>query len=356
MAENLDDGEFWLPPQFLTDFDDASFEATAKTDAVSRTLVPYFSSSSETESDEEEHLAELTRQLARSTLASENPKGVFGGGGSPQSTLSAFGSSGKGSSPDGVVSQESATWDLLRAAAGEVERMRLGDDRYRYRYLHGYGYDCDYGFVRNDAVKACGGVNAAGVGVGFYSQPHQNQQQSFSQQQLQIAQFEMMRQQQQQQQRQMVLNRGRNNNNNNNVRGLSGSAWPPPMQNGSGMRAVFLAGNRESAGTGVFLPRSVETRTESRKKPGCKTVLVPDRVAQALNLNLEGVMNGHLQQQQHHHQQNPRFNGSAVPRARSNNNNNNYHGVSHQKRNNPKPQPQVVKNNHEIHLPQEWTY
>ncbi|EHA8589497.1 hypothetical protein COCNU_scaffold010294G000070 [Cocos nucifera] len=36
------------------------------------------------------------------------------------------------------------------------------------------------------------------------------------------------------------------------------------------MRAVFLTGagaKRESAGTGVFLPRRVGTPTESRKKP-----------------------------------------------------------------------------------------
>lgn len=53
---------------------------------------------------------------------------------------------------------------------------------------------------------------------------------------------------------------------------------PPPLQTqqqqpqpGSGMRAVFLAGpgaRRESAGTGVFLPRRVGTPTESLKKPG----------------------------------------------------------------------------------------
>ncbi|KAL2337902.1 hypothetical protein Fmac_012348 [Flemingia macrophylla] len=320
MAENLDDGEFWLPSQFLTDEDD-------------------------TESDDDDHVAELTRQLAHSTLA--KPKGASGSG-SPQSTLSAFGSSGKGSSPDGVVSQESATWDLLRAAAGEVERMRLADDRYRYRYRYGCGYG--FGFNNDAAVKPCPPA-AVGVGVRFYSHAHRTQQQPFSQHQLQIAQFEMMRQQ-------MVPNGGRNNlNNNNNVGCLSGSAWPP-LQNASGMRAVFLAGSRESAGTGVFLPRAVDTRTESRKKPACKTVLVPDRVAHALNLNVKAVTNGHTQQQLHHPRvnQHPRVNGSAVPKRRSNNNNNN-HGFSHQKRNNPKqqPQPQVVSN-HEIHLPQEWTY
>lgn len=63
MADNLDDGEFWLPPQFLTDDDDDTSFNNAKNDAVSKSL--FFSSSSETESDEEDHhLAELTRRVA----------------------------------------------------------------------------------------------------------------------------------------------------------------------------------------------------------------------------------------------------------------------------------------------------
>lgn len=60
--------------------------------------------------------------------------------------------------------------------------------------------------------------------------------------------------------------------------GLSPSAWPPlPKQSpnaqppGSGMRAVFLSETgtkRESAGTGVFLPRRVGSPAEPpRKKP-----------------------------------------------------------------------------------------
>lgn len=71
-------------------------------------------------------------------------------------------------------------------------------------------------------------------------------------------------------------NRGRNQNDV--VSGLSQSAWPllPKQQpqygcGGGGVRAVFL-GNPCSKmgrnGTGVFLPRCVDTPTESRKKPG----------------------------------------------------------------------------------------
>lgn len=72
----------------------------------------------------------------------------------------------------------------------------------------------------------------------------------------------------------------RSNSNNGRPLGLSASAWPPlqhattqqqQQQNGSGMRAVFLgapSAKRECAGTGVFLPRRVNTPTEPRKKSG----------------------------------------------------------------------------------------
>jgi len=70
-----------------------------------------------------------------------------------------------------------------------------------------------------------------------------------------------------------------NNNNNNNVAasGLSSSAWPT-LQNAQQqqiqnpqpyMRAVFLGnGYGSSTGTGVFLPRPVESRNSTKKQPG----------------------------------------------------------------------------------------
>lgn len=63
------------------------------------------------------------------------------------------------------------------------------------------------------------------------------------------------------------------------------SAWPTLQQSlqqacrGSGMRAVFIGNpggaKRECAGTGVFLPRTVGTPAEPRKKPGRSTVSIP---------------------------------------------------------------------------------
>lgn len=98
------------------------------------------------------------------------------------------------------------------------------------------------------------------------------------------------RYQQRQTTQQMVQNRGRNSEyvgaRNSRPLGLSPSAWPPlqqaqpqpqsqpqsqQQQNGSGMRAVFLGtpgGKRECAGTGVFLPRRVDSPSDTRRKPG----------------------------------------------------------------------------------------
>lgn len=90
MAENLDDGEFWLPPQFLADDDvlptpfEAKFPSLPDDTVLFPSEWPYGSpvdstvgGSSETESDEEEQLvAELTRRLTRSSLQSDTKSAV----------------------------------------------------------------------------------------------------------------------------------------------------------------------------------------------------------------------------------------------------------------------------------------
>ncbi|XP_059427991.1 uncharacterized protein LOC132161811 isoform X2 [Corylus avellana] len=430
MAVSLDDAEFWLPPEFLTD-DDLAVEKNGSgknegngvgsdTEAM-RALFPYdfpyrfgsFGSSSdlgspvesvvgssETESDEEDYLAGLTRQIARSTLLddSRNIDPVFASekakawvvSGSPQSTLCAVGNGcgcRQGSShgsPNGPsqASSPPATWDLLYAAAGEVARMRMSEDVYGFN--HGRGL---LGPLRKPSPVVLPVKNNPNSDVGFV--PHQSL--SHQQLQMQATQFQQLRQQQMMRQQgsaawgaqakgtgryqqrqttqQMVQNRGRNSEyvgtRNSRPLGLSPSAWPPlqqaqpqpqpqpqqqqqQQQNGSGMRAVFLGtpgGKRECAGTGVFLPRRVDGPSETRRKPACSTVLVPARVVQALNLNLEEMMGAQPQLQ-------PRLSGTLTPdgdaalRLRSNN------AFPHQKRN-LRPQPEI---NHEIRLPQEWTY
>ncbi|KAE9592033.1 hypothetical protein Lal_00038299 [Lupinus albus] len=390
MFENLDDGEFWLPPQFLSDDDNNNninnFESKNKKhnpnnvvvdEAMFRSEFPFgffgfpssnlsspLGGSSETESDEEEHhqIAEFTRFITRSNLEPDfnntiKPMGKLVSG-SPQSTLCAFGIGCGGcrkgssqSSPNSVckLSSARATWDLLHAAAGKVERMRLNEEEETYPFQNG-PFFAPQSKTSSDDVAA------------FYTQ------QSLSHQKLQIAQFEMLRQQQMakqqnngssslwgvyQQQRQsknnnqmLLPNRvGRNNNNNNNRNlGLSASAWPSlqhakQIQNqqqfgsSNGMRAVFLGGGgrRECAGTGVFLPLTAE----SRNKPACSTALVPDRVLQALNRKMENGFNVPSNME-----------NVAVPRLGRN------YSYAPQK-NNIIPQPSM---NHEIRLPQEWTY
>ncbi|XP_011019198.1 PREDICTED: uncharacterized protein LOC105121999 isoform X3 [Populus euphratica] len=423
MTESLDDGEFWLPPQFLIDDDtvlmeqnsDNNFNGSArdvfgysKTDS-GKSLFPLqfpcgfgsfgFSSdlsspveslvgSTETESDEEDYLAGLTRQMAHSTLeddfkrndlpfGTEKSKGWVVSG-SPQSTLCAVGSRcgcGQGSSrgsPSG--SSPPATWDLLYAAAGEVERMKMNNEE-------GCGFNNQSRGLLGPPIKPSPvsvSMKNPSSDVSLY-----HQQQPLSYQKLQASQFQQLRVHQQMMQQQqsvwggkhkgtgvlfpqqpqqtqsVVQNRGRNVTSvSRGPLGLSASAWPPlrnsaqqqqqqysNSQGGSGMRAVFLGnpgGKKECAGTGVFLPRQIGARTESRKKP----VLLPAKVVQALNLNLEG-MGAQAQF-------GPRYNGSfatysdAAVRVRNDN------ILSHQKQpHNSRPQPVM---NNEVRLPQEWTY
>lgn len=425
MAQSLDDGEFWLPPQFLTDDDilrDLSMTNNSnikkssnnkegfdlEADAT-KSLFPFefpygfgaFGHSSsdlsspvesvvgstETESDEEDYIAGLTRQIAHSTLeddafAADKTKARFVSG-SPQSTLCTVGRGcgcrqGSSRGSPGCQSQVSSppeTWDLLYAAAGEVARMRMNEESYGY-HQHNGGLLCPPRKPSPISVPLKNHhpnhFDAAG---GIYSRQHQ----LLSHQRLQATQFQQLKQQQQQQQM-MKQQQGssvwggpqqqtqskpnglyqvggmnrltRSNSNNGRSLGLSPSAWPPlqhaatqQQQNGSGMRAVFLgapSAKRECAGTGVFLPRRINTPTEPRKKSACSTVLLPAKVVQALNLNFDDKGAPFY----------PRF-GSFMPESdsaalRSRNSN----GVSYQKRN-LRPQQAM---SHEIRLPQEWTY
>ncbi|XP_023548802.1 uncharacterized protein LOC111807346 isoform X3 [Cucurbita pepo subsp. pepo] len=59
---------------------------------------------------------------------------------------------------------------------------------------------------------------------------------------------------------------------------------------GHGMQAIFLDCGRQLGGTGVFLPRGTGgTNYQPNKKPACSMVLVPARVVQALNLDVQAL-------------------------------------------------------------------
>ncbi|WOH11038.1 hypothetical protein DCAR_0830517 [Daucus carota subsp. sativus] len=378
MAEELDDGEFWLPPKFLSDDDllmefgnekSGGFGLTRPNSDLSSPGESVMGST-ETESDEDEYLFGLSRRLAKTSLNDDlwkvepNNKWSSTMATSPQSTLcnvmgggcacSSRGSPNCTSPPlSKAVNQSDTAWSLLYEAAGEVEKMRRFDEAAaKARAAHfGAARKPNQGFVQGKNMYA--------------SQSYQLQANQFQQ----MKQQQAMKQQQQannlrwgQQQQMGYQNRGRTVNNGRPL-GLSQSAWPtlqqsqqPQQQAGSGMRAVFLGNpgaKRECSGTGVFLPRRVGTATETLKRPACSTVLLPDRVVQALNLNLKAMDAS-----------------AAQLHNRSNSNNASYEAAikyrnsvlmaeaqAQQRRNAAaiRPQPMAAASN-EVRLPQEWTY
>ncbi|KAJ8624322.1 hypothetical protein MRB53_032852 [Persea americana] len=420
MAEDLDDGEFWLPSEFLADdnFMEKKKVSGAGFENESRVCFPvdfsygfgsYGSAlsspvesvvgSTETESDEEDYMAGLTRKMASSTLQDEDKtnspgfsKGVVAG--SPQSTLCTMGtwsSSGLGSSsgssngPSQVPSPTSATplyekevdaWELLYAAAGQVVRMKMNDETLKFHNRGVLGSPRKLPSAASLPMKpqSTASLPVKPQSTGFYDNLAVNHQQFNIHQFQQLKQQKMMKQQQHcssawgrqgvkpapavQQQLQPSFHQGGfGNGRSGRPLGLPSSAWPPLQQQqqqeqqqqqqqpGSGMRAVFLGGqgSRESCGTGVFLPRRAGNPTETRKKSGCSTVLLPARVVQALNLNLDEMDTAP-----------PRFQGGSLVLDRDYmvGRGNTLHTQA--QRQNMRIPPTAPS--HEIHLPQEWTY
>ncbi|XP_039064405.1 uncharacterized protein LOC120209479 isoform X1 [Hibiscus syriacus] len=378
MAEVLGEGEFCLP-RFLTDDDlfmdryEAKSNNTKKLEDEFRfgfgsfgfasdpsSPVESVVGSTETESDEEDYLAGLTRQMVHYTLddgatrndrafASENPKD-WGFSSSPQSTLCPLksgcgcmqGSSRGGSTFPSRISSSPATSDLLYAAAEEVARMRMTEEA--------YGGFNNRGLLRSPATMFSQNVDVSGV----YPSPW-----PLYQQKLQAARFQilkqhlLMKQQQPHYNHHVVQERVRSNNGTNRPKDLFPAAWSPLQQqnqkpNGAGMRAVFLnnpTAKRECAGTGVFIPQRIGAPHEPRKKPASPTVLLPARVVQALNLNLDEIG----AQSQHHLQFNPNSvaETDAALKLRSGAN-----VLGNQKQRNFRQQGRK----REVGLPQEWTY
>lgn len=393
MGEDSKDCEFWLPPQFLTDDDIfMGFKSNSKGEGNERSRsfgcdfqkefsygfnmfgphsdlsspVESVVGSSETESDEEDYITELTRQMAHSTL--ENYKGNRLSS-SPQSTLCGVLGSKQGlnsespNSPFQVstpmeVQNRKGTVDLLYAAVGEVARMKKMEEEVGL-CLHKNGIWAPP--RRTSPVFVEPKMSKPNHGS-IYNQP------PLSYQQFKMAQFQRLKQQQIMKQRQGVLGQEKDgfwqyqlSQNHQHRNGadrsldMPMSAWPTlqqshhhhqqqhqqkqlPMQPGSGMRAVVLGNpgpKRECAGTGVFIPRRAGTQTETRKKPGCSTVFLPDRVVQALNLNLQREVQ-------------PRCNKGGVLKYRNNN-------VADQQWCNLRSQPPVAVSQ-ELQLPPEWTY
>ncbi|KAL4557990.1 hypothetical protein LXL04_036186 [Taraxacum kok-saghyz] len=296
----MDDGRFWLPTEFLND-DDVLVDYKSGINKGASTMYgfgvgPYSSNSdlsspvesvigsTETESDEEDYLNELSRKLAQSTLDDifwkTDSKPTSGMARSPQSTLCGCKQMATRVSPNSVspappVNRTETAWDLLYAAAGEVERFRTGEE-----------VRSTFSNPKRNHIAPQPPQRIPSPNFQLQAAQQLKQQQHHQQQQQQYRQF-------------MPPTRGSTGGGNMKPVALPLSSWPTLQQSqqqnqqpppGSGMRAVFLGNpttKRECTGTGVFLPRQIGAPTEPRKKRGCSTVLLPDRVLHALNLNLE---------------------------------------------------------------------
>lgn len=318
MENEIDDGLFWLPNEFLNDvYDEVEMKGQSKFGVFGFGFGSELSSpvesvvgSTENESDEEDYLNEMTRKLAQSTLDDddlwkpEEFKSTKVMLGSPQSTLCGCKQGSSRGSPNNCLSpaapQKSynngaAALDVLYAAAGEVAKLKMSE---KGGFVYGHNGNGNGRVQQQQLPRKIPSPN---------KQFQQNQQIQFAQQQMMMKKQQQLQLQQHQYQQYVLQNNARNVVGNTKAGPMPLSAWPTLQQSqqqlqpprGSGMRAVFLGNpnlKRECSGTGVFLPRQVGAPTEPHKKQGCSTVLLPDRVVQALNLNLEKTRpnGGHL--------------------------------------------------------------
>ncbi|KAJ8477908.1 hypothetical protein OPV22_021635 [Ensete ventricosum] len=368
MAKSYGDGDLWLPPEFLcADFFREGGERCIPCEfgLGSNPESPVESATTGPESDEEDYMKAITQQMARyflrdddkdaSVTAPSHAKAMVR---SPQSALCTRSSLNKGGSLNGptlvsspLEQRSEETCDLLDEAPGQMMRLRRrGDLGLCDRRILGSP------MTQSPAMStACKSANAGCYDLGPI----------LTHRQLQAAHFHHLKRQQAAKQ-QLSAARGRQCKARDSSVGyaesrcgqppdLSATACPPlrkPQQRppGSGMRAVFLnssGARKESAGTGVFLPGTAGNKLAPRKKTGCSTVLVPDRVVQVLNLRLEDFA------------AQPRFPGGFVLTheallGRSS------AVISHEKKNRPlnaQPPAAVAEAAaHEIGLPHDWSY
>lgn len=404
------DPAFWLPTHFLTDddflagVDDKKEQPKSSFDLFSNGFgfdpfsvldspVSSNGTDKDHENDDHELLAELTRQLARSSLrqaqthhnnlghAPTEKPWVFST--SPQSTLTGLGqwSNRSGFTSNGSPSQvasppltppgskDEAAWELLYEAAGQVAKLKMSAIAAQLNHHNQHQQQ-----QQNRGLLRSSSINAKSPQINsFYDFPATNQYQQLKRQQGSGGPMFCQHHHYHQQSRTCGGGAG-------GALGLPQSAWPPlkagvqqpqPHHNhqnhrqqsvGSGMRAVFLGGpgsgygpgpavKRQSTGTGVFLPRRVGTQPEPRKKPtGCSTVLLPARVVQALKLDLDEINNGV------NHNSQSRFGSGFVTDhevlvARRN-------ALLNQQRRSMKADgaATMVGLGHDIRLPSDWTY
>ncbi|KOM39148.1 hypothetical protein LR48_Vigan03g253000 [Vigna angularis] len=380
------DAALWLPSHFLAAHDHHINNVHFHAPFAFPSEFPYdlglsspplesLAGSTETQSSdgEEDFFAGLTRRLSQSSLNetrkhlsalpiqpdnrtfSEIPRKTQGLVGSPQSTLTGFGSwsgrsagSGDGS-PNGYsrVPSPSTTpfdenndpWEAIYAAAGQVARLKINNN-----HVSEYDFQKSRGLLTHSRPNQC------------FSQVASPKQQCGSVWGRPTKPNWVVQQQQVQ-----VQNRAREfGHESMNVKCtrptcFPQSAWSPSQvqqQNsrvqfgGSGSRVAVGTGGssvkRGCGGTGVFLPRHYETTpSEPRKKTGSAPVLLPAKVAHTLNFNINDL-NGANQQ---------RFTNAFAS---------DYDAILARKKALLMQQRLSVRQeeaaNCEIRLPQEWTY
>lgn len=381
MAVDLHSTDLLLPSHFLYDEEEDDLPKNLKPssyynpwEAPHGTESPFSSpveselgsGSAESESDkDDDYIAELTRQMAHYMLQDDDKNSIpcngkmdkkaWGSAGSPQSTLwSPLGSSN--GSPDGSSKElspppspelaEDPFWDSRNDAVGRLEKMNLNDcEKPKFQ-----NSQWNIGLYSNQGL-----TDHQLRSIDFYRLKHERgmKQHGFSnwEKQANVSQQSEPKEQPQQFQKKDRFCSG--SGNGGKARTDPWTQTQPPAQCnqkvGSGMKAFVLGGDSGTGscgaggtgGTGVFLPRGIWYSSESRKKPGCSTVFIPARVAQALKL--------HFDQMGARSRSNAV--GSPLPHdglmGRSNDLN------SKQKR---QSRTVPAMNCHEMGLPQEWTY
>ncbi|KAH9317346.1 hypothetical protein KI387_019115, partial [Taxus chinensis] len=289
---NLDDGELWLPSGFLGD--------------VTETKNYTSTGPSETE-EENDYMAGLAQRVAYAMLEDDDNdencerNGGFRGGAkwvpeqraftqqaafkgcgmarSPQSTLAGL---ERWSAENDSIAKENA-WALFNMAAEQVVRLEqgrrscVGANLVPSKMLPSHDAFSSRKRVSNGTAELYG-VESVYNGL----QQMQAQRVSNPRPYVEVAKGNAQ-----------TKAASRCVSNSRPVNRQSMVSAPGHMDGGSGMRAVFLGSNgpgRESGGTGFFLPRRMDNKGYAAKpqpKPACSTVLLPARIVQALNLNVE---------------------------------------------------------------------
>lgn len=237
--------------------------------------------------DDDDYMAELTRQMAQRMLQEDDDDDIYrsvlspawGLAGSPPSTLwSAF--AANQSSKNASFPESDRAWDISQDLSDQFEKMMSLDEQEPQNHN-----------FRQNLCDPAALDNASSV--------HPSSQ-ALSNGEIMASEFDRVQLERVGKQTRPKNRKKRGGNGGAATATATARAAPSPSPmtqrqaqrqefrraGSSGMRAVFLGGSGSgngSSGTGVFLPRGAgNDPPESRKKTRCSTVLIPARVAHAL--------------------------------------------------------------------------